>query len=143
MSLAPTAALGLANRFQVVVDGVDLGGWAKCSGLEVKFTAVKVKEGGNYDYEIILPGRIGYTDITLERAMTKADSDKVQQWLASKANDFTPGTAQISLYDHKLQEVGSWSIRGVYPLSWTCPGLDANTAKVAVEVLKLQHEGFL
>ena len=44
MSINVGAMLGLQTRFRVVVDGVDLGGWSKCTGLAVDFKAKLIKE---------------------------------------------------------------------------------------------------
>jgi phage tail-like protein len=173
VTLSLAAVLGLKTRFLVVVDGVNLGGWGKCTGLSVNFNPERIDEGGNYDYKPILPGRLDYTPITLERAMVAADSQKVQQWLQSRINGWVHaassahgaleqgvnaisraigagniisgagGTGQITLCDADGQPVITWSLRNVYPSKWTGPDLDAMTAGIAMEKLELVHEGFL
>jgi phage tail-like protein len=152
VALAVDTQLGLAMRFRVVVDEVDLGGWASCAGLSVDFKSIPVNEGANYEYQVILPERVEYTPITLRRAMTKQDSAQVQQWLsrvvstwygASSPMDYSARTARISLYDAHGQEVASWSLRNVYPAAWRGPDLDATGHQVALETLMLVHEGFL
>ena len=37
MAISVSSMLGLQTRFKVTVDGVDLGGWSKCTGLTVEF----------------------------------------------------------------------------------------------------------
>lgn len=150
MPLALDARLGLAMRFQVVVDGVDLGGWASCKGLSVDFKPEAVPEGGNYEYSTYLPGRLTYTEITLMRAMVSTDSAKVQQWLSAKVSGWTNdtglssgGTARITLLDGHGQTVSSWALRNVQPKVWKGPDLESTGNKVAVETLVLVHEGFL
>jgi phage tail-like protein len=144
------AMLALTVRFHVSVDGVDLGGWARCKGLAVKFNPHKVKEGGNYLYQPVLPGFLEYSEVTLERAMDKTGAASVQAWLRNRAQAWVQsmlsapgGTAQITLYDAHAQEVTSWQLRNVYPSSWKGPDLDALTLGVAIESLTLVHEGFL
>jgi phage tail-like protein len=157
MSLNTLELMGLTVRFHVVVDQIDLGGWAKCTGLNVEFKNTTVKEGGNYGYESILPDQIVYKPITLVRAMTGAGSAKVQAWLRERAaswmgssgpvaRSFTGdggSTAQITLLDSKGGPVATWSLRNVFPAKWDGPELDAMTADVARETLQLVHEGFL
>ena len=150
MTLSLAAVLGLTTRFLVEVDGINLGGWGQCTGLAVDFKNVKQEEGGLYDYQHILPDKIEYSDITLERAMNAADSAKVQAWLSTKvgaymhnANAGGGSTAQITLCDANGHKVCAWSLRNVYPLKWEGPKLDAMTAGIAKESLKLAHEGFL
>ncbi|MGW5050212.1 phage tail protein [Actinokineospora sp. NPDC004072] len=142
--------LALTTRFHVSVDGVDLGGWARCKGLAVKFNPHKVKEGGNYLYQPVLPGNIDYPEVTLERAMDKASAAKVQAWLRNRAQAWVQsmlgapgGTARITLFDSHAQEVTSWHLRNVYPSSWKGPDLDSTSLGVAMESLTLVHEGFL
>jgi phage tail-like protein len=152
MALATQAQLGLAMRFRVVVDEVDLGGWASCAGLAVQFRNKSIGEGANYEYSTILPERVDYPPIVLRRAMTRQDSLRVQQWLsrvvsqwygANSPTDYAARTARISLYDAHREEVASWSLRNVYPASWQGPNLDAQDQHVAIETLQLVHEGFL
>jgi phage tail-like protein len=165
--------LGLTTRFHVVVDGVDLGGWGKCTGLRVDFKPYQIDEGGNYNYRPILPGNLDYPAITLERAMNQADSARVQAWLSSRvqswvhaassghgaleqginmisnligAGNIVPGaggTGQITLFDSAGTKVITWQLRNVYPSKWVGPDLDAKTAGIAMEKLELVHEGFL
>jgi phage tail-like protein len=150
MPLSPGAMLGLAMRFQVVVDGVDLGGWQSCKGLSVDFKPEPIAEGGNYEYSTYLPGRLTYTEVTLMRAMTAADSGKVQQWLSSKISGWVTdtglssgGTMRITLQDAHGGQVSSWSLRNVQPKAWKGPDLESTASKVALETLVLVHEGFL
>ncbi|MBX9394360.1 phage tail protein [Streptomyces sp. TRM72054] len=147
--------LGMAMRFHVVVDGVDLGGWASCKGLGVTFVNEDVEPGGVYEYAVILPGRLQYSTITLERAMSAGDSARLQAWLRQvvtawyrdeNADDYPGVTAQIVLLDARNDRrfpVASWSLRNVYPKSWKGPDLDATSGNVAVETLELAHQGFL
>jgi phage tail-like protein len=143
MVLSDTAQLGLAMRFEVVVDGVDLGGWATCEGLEVDFKPEAIEAGGINDYHPYLPGKVTYSQVTLSRAITASDSSKVMRWLSGKVRDFKGGTGEITLLDSGHKKVASWSLRNVYPSKWTGPTLDATSSKVAIEKLALVHEGFL
>jgi phage tail-like protein len=150
MAMSLTTMLALTTRFHVSVDGVDLGGWARCQGLQVKFNPKAIEEGGNYQYEPILPGHIQYPNVTLARAMNSADTAKVQAWLRDRAANWIDamssgggGTAQITLYDAHAKKVASWTLRNVYPAMWKGPDLDAMTLGIATETLELAHEGFL
>ncbi len=152
MALTQDAQLGLSMRFRVVVDDIDLGGWATCKGLQVNFTNLLVNEGANYEYQTILPDRVTYPAIVLTRAMTSRDSASVQAWLskvvsawynATSPTDYSARTARITLLDSTGTEVASWSLRSIYPRRWTGPELNAKGTEVATEVLELIHEGFL
>jgi phage tail-like protein len=141
--LSDKAMLGLSMRFAVVVDGVDLGGWASCQGLAVSFNLEERKEGGVNDRSVWLPNHVSYPKIKLTRAMSKDDSAKVMKWLSSMVDKDKGGTAKITLFDAHNKEVASWSLQNVLPNSWAGPQLSATSKDVAIETLELVHEGFL
>lgn len=151
--LSSAARLGMSMRFRVSVDGINLGGWSTCAGLSVEFKHKPVKEGGNYEYSVLLPERIEYQAVKLRRAMSQPESAMVQRWLsdvvsgwynASSPYDLGPRTAEIELFDATGQAVvSSWTLRNVFPTRWSGPDLDATGTAVAVESLELAHEGFL
>jgi phage tail-like protein len=150
MSLAADARLGLTMRFHVSVDGIDLGGWRSCKGLQVTFENETFIDGGNYDMKTYLPKCVDYSAVTLQRAMTADDSARVQHWLSKLVDEwvngygfYDGGTAQITLLDAQGRRVSSWSLRNVLPKSWRGPELDAKGTEVAVEQLELVHQGFL
>lgn len=151
--LAVTAKLGMAMRFRVHVDGINLGSWATCAGLSVEFKNKKYGEGGNYEHSVILPDRIAYKTVTLRRAMSLQESTLVQRWLSqavrswytvASPRDVAQRTAHIELYDNTGSGlVAQWTLRNVYPSRWSGPDLDASGSAVAIETLELEHEGFL
>jgi len=152
MTLRQDARLGTSMRFHVVVDDIDLGGWATCKGLSVNFESKAINEGANYEYQVILPERVQYAPIVLTRAMTQQDSATVQRWLSQvvrqwydgmSPTDYLARTAKISLLDAFNGEVASWTLRSIYPKRWSGPDLNAGGHDVAVETLELVHEGFL
>jgi phage tail-like protein len=148
---------GLAMRFQVSVGGLSLGSWSACKGLKVELKTIRAAEGGNYWSERVLPEKITYSTITLERAVHPQDSKVVQTWLQQVASQwmnyappdttsgtpYKPATAIIRLLGAYGQPVMDWKLMGVYPVSWTGPSLSATENKVAIETLELAHEGFL
>jgi phage tail-like protein len=141
--------LGLAMWFRISIDGLDLGYWQSCRGLGAKFNPMPLRVTGDYVGQYYLPGDVGYNVISLERAVHKASSDRLQAWLIKVMDswkdgtgDETRGTAKITLLDAEGKEAGSWLLYGVRPSSWSGPDLSTSAAKVAVERLELVHEGF-
>lgn len=141
--LAKDELLGLSARFEVLVDGIDLGAWESCAGLKVDFGLKKWEGGGNNDYSYWLPGQLSYEKITLARAMSASDSGRLMRWLSSCVDKDSGGTAKITLRDAKHGEVCSWTLKNVLPSGWEGPSLDAKADKFAIEKLVLVHEGFL
>jgi phage tail-like protein len=150
-------ALGVSMRFHVVIDGVSLGSWSSCKGLEVVCKLKKIRDPGDYGYEHILFADVDYSTVKLERAMEKTSSKALRDWLADKLSAWSqPGympelmnsiiggsTATITLLDSAWEEVSSWTLRNVYPKGWYGPSFDAGKSAVAIERLELDHEGFL
>jgi phage tail-like protein len=151
-------ALGMSMRFHVVIDGVDLGSWSTCKGLEVVCKLEKLWDPGDYSYEHILFANVQYSTIKLERAMEKNSSKALRDWLADKLSPWSqPGympeimnqmgiggsSATITLLDSGWTEVSAWTLRNVYPKGWYGPNFDAGKSAVAIERLELDHEGFL
>jgi len=150
-------ALGMAMRFNVVIDGVNLGNWTSCKGLDLKCKIHKFYDNGEFGYQKILFADVEYPTVKLERAMEKASSQVLREWLADKLSAWKqPGfmpdvlnavlggsTARITLLDSAWEEVSSWELRNVYPSGWYGPSLVAKDSAVAIERLELDHEGFL
>lgn len=148
MSFAVTDQLGLSFRFDVVIDGYDLGSWSGCKGLGVRFQLVKFTELGEHQRSSYVPGGTEYTAVTLSRAMAAGDWDTTKRWLEAVASDgwltsSSPYTATVTLRDAQLAEVASWTLRNAFPASWKAPVLEAGGRNVAIESLELVHEGFL
>ena len=147
-------ALGMTMRFKVVVSALkndgDLGNWSSCKGLHVSFASTPVKEGGQYTSQSYLPERVEYGKITLERAMSRADSGRVLRWLRLVQSKWmTPGQTyvandlSITLQDAGGDDVVTWILSRVCPVSWSCAPFATGKGGIAVETLELQHEGFL
>jgi phage tail-like protein len=150
---------GLSMRFKVTLDGArsSLGDWSSCSGLAVTFNHESYDEGGTYEYQRLLPGRMSYSDVVLERAITGRSWEVVQAWLVEvrdswvhgDATTYQGGNATITLFGpatdgvDKVLPVVSWTLRDVLPVSWTGPSLAARSNEVATERLVLRHQGFL
>lgn len=153
---------GLTTRFKVTVgdNGTihDLGGWASCKGLKIDFKVRQVQVGGDYRSSVLLPERLEYDRIVLERGIKTAESRKLQQWLqdviskwmtpqADQQQDALPqgDAVTITLLDPtgKTDEITHWRLLGAFPVSWSGPSMSAGGSDaVATETLVLQHGGF-
>lgn len=143
MPLTDSTQFGLVMRFDVVVDGIDLGAWSSCDGLKVDFGLKEIKVGGTNDHKVYLPDRVNYPRLVLKRAMNAKDSGKVMSWLRSMVDATEGGTATIKLRDSHNQTVSEWTFANARPSSWKGPTLNSSGKEVAIEILELVHEGFL
>jgi len=108
-------------KFVVEADGVRSSGFQKCSELSVEVAKVEYHEGGAL-IPNKSPGRLTFSDVTLERGAAK-DRD-LYDWLRSVANTAT-GLGQIDpLYKRSLDIVQQdrdgttlrrWSLSGAWP----------------------------
>ena len=131
---------GLGLRFNVKIDGQDLGNWQKCEGLNFEYDVLEYREGGENGYVHHLPGRVKFQNIRLTRPVDVASS-KVGMWLQSL--QMVPATAEIAVLDGTGSSVAEWHLGGVYPVRWTGPTLDVNSNNWASETLELSHNGFV
>lgn len=150
------ATYALTTRFkvQIMANGIsDLGGWASCKGLKIDFKVKQVQYGGDYTSSVLLPERLEYEKIVLERGIEQSDTQKLQKWLKSVIDSWMVPTngrpsgspATITLVDptDNSAEIAHWKLRGVYPVSWSGPSMSASGSDaVATETLVLQHGGF-
>lgn len=151
-------SFGMAMRFGVTVDDMtdctSLGLWQSCKGLQVELQYKKFDQGGEYTQQCILPDKLAYGKITLERAIDPTFSPTVQAWLKAYVSDWTsyavttggePRTTNltIELLDYQLNSVASWTLSAARPSKWSGPSLSAGDNKVATETLEFEHAGFL
>jgi phage tail-like protein len=142
-SFNETTKFGMSMRFDVVVGGVDLGGWSSCEGLSVDYGLTEIKAGGNNDFSVFAPGRLKYVPLVLKRAMSATDSNKLMGWLRSMVGATEGDAATITLKDSHNGVVASWTFANARPSAWKGPSLSAAGKEVAIETLQLVHEGFL
>jgi phage tail-like protein len=139
-------------KFRVKWDGRYVAGVSKVGALKRSTEVVEHREGGDPSTTRKSPGRTKYDPITLERGVTH-DKD-FEQW-ANKVWNFGAGLgAESSLKDFRkdiiidlFNEAGQKAISYKVFRCWVSeyqalPDLDANANAVAIQVLKLENEGW-
>lgn len=140
-------------RFKVKWDGRYVAGISKVSALKRTTEVVEHREGGDPSTSRKSPGRSAYEAVTLERGVTH--DIHFEQW-ANKVWNFGAGDgAQVSLADFRkdiildmFNEAGQIVLSYQIYRSWvsefqSLPELDANANAVAIQMLKLENEGWL
>ena len=127
-----------------------VAGMSKVGGMKRSSDAIEYKEGGNAIIRKGL-GRTKYDPITLERGVTH-DTD-FEDW-ANAAQVLDKGAATQSLKNLRrevridlLNEAGQPVLRFIVHRAWVSeyqalPDLDGGGNAVAVEHIKLEHEGW-
>lgn len=132
-------AIGM--RFGLSIDGRALGIFTGVKGLIVENEVLLWSEGGENGFQHKLPGRALYKDVTLTRNTDKKTTSLLT-WFEEARTKRTLHTAAITAYDSNEESVAVWSLKGVWPLRYTGPTLDAYVGAVGKETLDLCHSGF-
>src|ERR1700710_842038 len=139
-------------KFRVKWDGRYVAGISKCSALKRTTEVVEHREGGDPSTSHKSPGRSEFEAITLERGVTH---DLAFEAWAAKVWHFGAALgAEVSLKDFRkditlelYNEAGQLAISYKIYRCWVSeyqalPDLDANANAVAIQHIKLEHEGW-
>lgn len=129
-----------------------VAGVSKVSALKRTTEVVEHREGGDNSLSRKSPGRTKYEPITLERGVTHDET--FERWARKVWNVAAKPGAESSLKDFRkdvildvFNEAGikaiSYTIRRAWVSEYQAlPDLDANANAVAIQTIKLEHEGW-
>ena len=135
-------------KFRVIVDGNVVAGISKVSPLRRSTEVVEHRDGGSASTSHKSPGRTEYDAITLEKGVTHDVT--FERW----ANHVSTRSGEIDLQDFRkditiqlLNEAGVVALSYNVYRCWVSeyqalPELDANVGRVAIELLRLESEGW-
>lgn len=138
-------------KFRIKWDGRYVAGISKVSALKRTTEVVKHREGGDPSTSRKSPGRTEYEAITLERGVTHDPEFEI--W-ANKVWNYGSVGEEVSLADFRkpvilevYNEAGQKAIAYKIFRCWVSefqalPDLDANANAVAIQMLKLENEGW-
>jgi phage tail-like protein len=129
-------------RFEVKIDGVDIGSFTGCSGLGAEYEIFEYQEGGQNDFVHRLPGRMKYSTVTLVRPVDEK-SGGLAAWFSSFRESVKPVTGSITAFDPEQNQIAQWNLVDLYPSRWTGPTFSSEGNTVVKETLELAHNGFL
>ncbi|MCA3624578.1 MAG: phage tail protein [Methylobacterium sp.] len=139
-------------KFRVKWDGRYVAGISKVSALKRSTEVVEHREGGDPSTARKSPGRTKYDAITLERGVTH-DID-FEQWANKVWNFGASAGAEASLADFRKdvildvfneagQKVLSYQLFRCWVSEFQAlPDLDANANAIAIQMLKIESEGW-
>jgi phage tail-like protein len=129
-------------RFEVKIDGVDIGSFTGCSGLGAEYEIFEYQEGGQNDFVHRVRGRLKYSMVTLTRPVDET-SGKLAGWFSSFRESAKPATGSIVAFDPQHNQIAQWNLTELYPTRWTGPTFSSDGNGVVKETLELSHNGFL
>ncbi len=128
-----------AYRFGVEIDGLVLGVFDECTGLNGTLDVYEYKEGGMNAYTHKLPGRLSWGNITLKWGTT--DSTKLWEWLKaiSAAVNKSRHYRNVSVIQFTTTgvEARRWNLDNAFPVKWTGPTFNASGTAVSIESIEL------
>jgi phage tail-like protein len=137
-----------AFMFRVKWDGQYVAGLSKMSPLKRSTDPVVHREGGDPSHERKSPGKTKFDAVTLERGVThdlafEAWANLVHSLAAPMSLKNFRKDIVVDVFNEADQKVLSYKIYRCWPSEYQAlPGLDAATAGVAIQTLKLELEGF-
>lgn len=127
-------------NFLVEIEGLLVGGFSECTGLQVETEFHDYREGGVNEYVHRFAGQTRYPPLILKHGLTPIDGlwawhQEVVQGRITRRN----GT--IYLLNKQHEPVRWWDFTEAFPVKWTGPELRADSAHVALESVELSHRG--
>jgi phage tail-like protein len=135
-------------KFLVSIDGVACAGFSKASSLEVECAAVSQWEGGSL-IPHKSPGRLTFSDVTLERGAT-LDHD-LFDWFQDVALTASGLGLPDPLYKRNLDVVQQdrdgttlrrWSLYGAWPVKFVAGEWDNESDENVIESVTLTYDYF-
>ena len=130
--------------FHVELDGIDIGAFKECSGVDSETEIIEYKETTKDGKMIIrkLPGAMKWADITLKKCVdNKKDLWQWRKEVESGDIDAARRNGSVVLYDSMSTEVARWNFFDGWPSKWKGADLNAGENNVAIEEITITHEG--
>jgi phage tail-like protein len=130
----------LGCNFVIEIEGLLVGGFSECSGLEVESEVVPYREGGVNDYLHRFAGPTSSPPLVLRHGITSRDA--LWRWCqTTTAGHVVRRNGTIFLLDSARVPVVQWDFKDAFPYKWTGPELRAEAANIAFESVELAHRG--
>lgn len=129
-----------SSNFIVEIEGLLVGGFNDCTGLEIEAESVEYREGGQNDFVHRFVGATRHPLLVLKHGLSPIDG--LWGWHQDViAGDIRRRNGTIYLLNRAQVPVLWWHFREALPLKWTGPVLQADSAAVAFETVELAHRG--
>jgi phage tail-like protein len=127
-------------NFVIEIEGLLVGGFSECRGLEVETELFDYREGGVNDYTHRFAGATKSGPLVLKHGLTS--SDGLWRWYQmTAAGQVVRRNGTVFLLDDAHGAVIQWDFKDAFPYKWTGPELRAEAAGIAFETVELAHRG--
>lgn len=136
-----------AFRYQVEMDGTEVGAFSEVSGLNRTVTAIDYREGSDLrNVPRKLPGLTHFGNVSLRKGVT--GDEYFQEWMFSVGASNKEGptglerkTIKITLFDDAGNQGPSWEFINCWPIAYNVSDMNGLGEEVLVESLEFCHEG--
>ena len=129
-----------STHFIVEIEGLLVGGFSHCSGLQVQIEGHEYREGGVNDFVHRFAGRTTHPPLLLKQGMSPLEG--LWNWhQETVAGVIKRRNGTIYLLDQQRLPVMWWDFREGLPTKWTGPELSADRGAVAFESIEIVHHG--
>ncbi len=127
-------------NFAVEIEGLLVGGFTECSGLEGEIQTEEYREGGVNDFVHQLPSSARHSNLVLSHGLTAIPT--LWNWYhETSQGDIQRRNATIILLNRRQIPVMWWNLRRALPVRWNGPTFNASSDEVGIESIELAHEG--
>jgi phage tail-like protein len=129
-----------SNNFIVEVEGLLVGGFTECSGLQIEVETHEYREGGQNDFVHRFAGATKHPLLVLKHGLSPIDG--LWGWHQDvSAGHIRRRNGTIYLLNKQQVPVLWWHFREALPMKWSGPDLRAESSAVAFESIELAHRG--
>lgn len=138
------------KKFKFIVDwdGFDISAWTKCSELSIEIAKIEQWEGGS-NIPNKSPGRVTFSDITLERGATQDES--CFNWMktvidvaanSGEVDDEYKRQGDVGQLDRDNKTIRKWRITNGWPTKFVAGDWDNTADENVMESLTITYDLF-
>lgn len=128
-------------RFKVECDGLTEY-FSEVSGFDASVDTYEYREGNQKTTPIKVMGLRKYGNITLKRAVSKANATQLWDWWTIvDGKEVERRDITVTLIDNDGADAAQWTIESAFPTKYTAPDFSATSSEAAIETIELVHEG--
>jgi len=131
-----------SHNFVIEIEGLLVGGFSDCTGLQVDVEAREYRGRGQNDFLHRFAGQTRHPPLVLKHGISPMDG--LWGWHQDVLGGvFERRNGTIYLLNRKQAPVMWWNFRDAIPLKWNGPELKGDAATVAFESIEIGHRGLV
>lgn len=118
------------------------------SGLQAQIETESIKEGGQNNFEHVVPTRRKFSDLILKRGVVTSQNSDIVRWFNTAFDGMAAGRSveplnlQVVLLNDQHAPLIVWDVIHAWPKSWKYSDLDAEKGELLIETLELNYNRF-